>query len=128
MHSSLALAQYRKVAQPQPSEIEDPHAVIEVTLRELVRSSQVLLAAENADSRGPDSHLNRALTAIYILQSSLDFEQGADIAEDLFKLYEFTRLQILKHWRREAGGDLETAVRALEDIHGAWVTIGKTEK
>ena len=128
MHSSLALARYRKVAQPQPSEIEDPHAVIEVTLRELTRSAQVLLAAEAAGTRGPDSHLNRALTAIYILQSSLDFEQGADIAEDLFKLYEFTRLQILLHWRGEGGGDLETAVRALEDIHGAWVAIGKTQR
>ncbi|MHA7849745.1 flagellar export chaperone FliS [Roseovarius sp.] len=128
MHSSLALARYRKVAQPQPSEVEDPHSVIEVTLRELLRSAQALLAAEMAGTRGPDDHLNRALTAIYILQSSLDFEQGADIANDLFQLYEFTRLQILRHWRREAGGDLETAVKALEDIYGAWVAIGKTQR
>ena len=40
-------------------------------------------------------HFSRALTIIYSLQSSLDFEKGGEIAENLFQTYEFARQMII---------------------------------
>ena len=40
-------------------------------------------------------HFARSLTIIYGLQSSLDFEKGGPIAENLFQLYEFARQKMI---------------------------------
>jgi len=57
-------------------EIESPYKVVLVTLTELDKSLAVLVNAKVNDRRLPDDHINRCFTAIYILQSSLDFEKG----------------------------------------------------
>ena len=40
-------------------------------------------------------HFARSLTIIYGLQSSLDFEKGGPIAENLFQLYELARQKMI---------------------------------
>lgn len=124
MTAAFALARYRRTETADLPKVDDPHAVIQVTLGELVRSLDVIAAADADGQRGPDTHISRALTAIYILQSSLDFEEGADIAEDLFKIYEYARLQILGNWRGGSDNQINAAADALRDILGAWQTIG----
>ena len=124
MTAALALSRYRKVETAELPRIDDPHAVIQVTLSELVRAVEVLAAAEAVGEKGPDHHTNRALSAIYILQSSLDFEKGGDIADDLFRVYECSSVQIVKHWQREAAPDLSAAAAALKEIQSAWAQIG----
>ena len=67
--------------------------------------------------------MSRSLTIIYALQSSLDFEQGGEIAENLFRLYEYAREQILiDHKSGEAVG-VKVAISSLEEIREAWVEI-----
>lgn len=122
MTIALARSRYRQAEAVGQPRIEDPHAVIAVTLAELTRALDVLAAAISAGRPLPSEPSTRALTAIYILQSSLDFEKGGDIAMSLFELYEYARLQVLKAGRGEAQ-ELDAARAAIADILSAWRQI-----
>jgi len=84
----------------------------------------VLIAAKSADRDMPSDHFNRCFTAIYILQSSLDFEKGGELAGSLFQVYEYARLQVLSAFKRDETADLDQARIAIEGIKSAWTEIG----
>jgi len=48
------------------------------------------------DSEEKEQHFERALSSIYFLQKCLDFEKGGDLAKNLFKVYEYCRVQIIE--------------------------------
>jgi len=124
----LARNLYRQTAQQAPTPGQDPYEIVAITLRELVRALGVLSAAQENGRPYPAQPLNRALTAVYVLQSSLDFEAGGSIAEDLFQLYEFTRFHTLKAWRGESEARLKEAEAVMRDILEAWEAIGPEVK
>jgi flagellar protein FliS len=66
---------------------------------------------------------SKCLTAIYILQSSLDFEKGAGIAENLFKLYEYVKYQVIAISKRDDESNLENAVMIIAEISQTWKSI-----
>jgi flagellar protein FliS len=66
---------------------------------------------------------SKCLTAIYILQSSLDFDTGATIAENLFKLYEYVKYQIFAISKKENDADLDNAVMIVAEICETWKAI-----
>lgn len=118
-----ARAQYRRAAAGEPLVAEDPHAIILVTLRELERSLRALAAAEPGPY--PTTHVNRAFTAIYILQSSLDFDQGGEIAVNLYRVYEYCRLRVAEAFRREPSPRLQDAADHITSLMQAWEQMGK---
>lgn len=118
-----ARAQYRRTDQGEGLAVESPHGIITVTLRELERSLRALAAAE-PDRTYPALHLNRAFTAIYILQSSLDFDKGGDIALNLFRVYEFARLRVDEAFRKLPSPQLHEAAEHVASLLGAWSAIG----
>lgn len=120
---SFARNLYRQAATPGPEAAQDPHDVVFITLRELTRSLAVLEVAQKQEMAYPSEHLNRGLTALYILQSSLDFEAGGEIASDLFQLYEFARFHVLRAWRGEPDARLSDALTAMRNIQEAWEGI-----
>ena len=107
-------------------ESEDSHAMVLLLFDELIKSIRIF--CENIDSKTTNSDIksekmSKSLTIIYALQSSLDFEKGGDIAENLFRLYEYARQQIINDNKTgEAAGSL-IAISSLEDIREAWVEI-----
>ena len=125
---SFARAAYRQAEKTAAHEVTHPHDVVFVTLKELTRGLSVLAAAQSHGRVCPSEHVNRVLTAIYILQSSLDFEEGGDLAVDLFQVYEFSRYHVLKFWRGETEARLIEAAAAMEDILQAWQEIGSQVK
>ncbi|MGP3697164.1 flagellar export chaperone FliS [Rhodobacter sp. NSM] len=118
-----ARARYRRAETVDFQAVEDPHQIILVTLRELERSLRALAAAAEVGGSYPDQHLNRAFTAIYILQSSLDFEKGGEVADNLFQVYEFCRIQVAGAFSREAAPQLSVAADHIASILGAWEQI-----
>ena len=76
MTVSIARSRYKQMDAAAAPEIESPYKVVLVTLTELDKSLAVLVNAKVNDRRLPDDHINHCFTAIYILQSSLDFEKG----------------------------------------------------
>ena len=105
---------------------EDSHSMVLLLFDELIRSmrafSQDLNPSFSEENRKSEK-MSKCLTIIYGLQSSLDFENGGEIAENLFRLYEYAREQILiDNKTGEAAGTL-VAISSLEDIREAWVEI-----
>ncbi|MEO1703820.1 MAG: flagellar export chaperone FliS [Pseudomonadota bacterium] len=121
---NLAQGAYRYTARPAAVETTNPHQIVATTLKELVRALSVLRAAQEQGLEFSPEVLNRALTAIFILQSSLDFDKGGIIANELFQLYEFTRHHLVKAWKGEGDARLEEAVFAMSEILEAWEAIG----
>lgn len=123
MNFQLARAQYRQTAGATAPVVEDPHEIVHFTLRELGRSLRVLAIATQDGNPPPAEHLNRAFTAIYILQSSLDFDRGGEIADNLFAVYEFCRQQVALAFARTPGARLAEAADHIAAITGAWADM-----
>lgn len=118
-----ARAQYRRAQEGVLPDLSDAHQIVLVTLRELHKSLLVLSAAQAEQRRLPSASISKALTAVYILQSSLDFEKGGEIADNLFRVYEFVRLQLLAAFQRNPETKLQAASTYVEEILSAWETM-----
>ena len=111
------------------AESEDPHALIAVLFDELLRHmNQFLSDVEKGKIKtsGSSESYSRALTILYGLQSSLNFESGGDIANNLFRLYEFARQQILHTMRSSELEGTRAAIASLADIRDAWQQMDRT--
>lgn len=114
---------YQKSAESTISEIGDPHELILITLKELNKSLVALRLNKSLAYEQRSHHMTRVFTAIYILQSSLDFDKGGEIATNLFKIYEYCRAQLLADFASIGDGDLETCCIVMGDIIDAWSSI-----
>lgn len=128
MSFAHARTRYRQADTIAQEGMTQPYDIVFATLKELRRSLAALAMAQDQARAFPSDHLNRALTAIYILQSSLDFEAGGELAGDLFQLYEFARFHVLKAFRAEPDARLREAAEAMAEILAAWQEIGETAK
>ena len=70
-------------------------------------------------------HFSRALTIIYSLQSSLDFEKGGEIADNLFQTYEFARQMIIGSIKDMDETGPKRALALLVEIREAWAQMGE---
>ncbi|MDB2323966.1 flagellar protein FliS [Alphaproteobacteria bacterium] len=104
-------------------ESDNPHALIAVMYDELLRSMNVFfnnLDKSKADLEARGRALSRSLSIIYALQSSLNFEEGGEIAENLFRLYEYSRQQLLMSAKSEEENGINSAIKSLSEIRDAW--------
>lgn len=119
---------YENVERQSLTDADDPHLVISVLFKELLKSMSLFV--ENIDLKsGGDlnlksKHFARALTIIYGLQSSLDFEKGGAIAENLFQLYEFARQKLIDDLGSGKADGTIHAINLLTEIKSAWDEIG----
>ena len=122
MNYAFARSQYNRSRQAGLSGISDPHEMITLTLQELSRCLKNLQTPAIEDEK-KKKYFSNALTAVYILQTSLDFEKGGEIAENLFKVYEYCRNQLQKALKSDPDATLDTCENVLNDIIDAWGQI-----
>ena len=106
-----------------PPRIEDPHAAITVCLETLLHNLKILREMPSGRSELFNKVASKCLTAIYILQSSLDFDKGREIAENLFKLYEYVKYQVLEKSKKSNTSDMDCAVSIISEISESWKAI-----
>ena len=105
---------YQNAENQALQETNDPHLIVLTMFNALLKSMGIF--AENIDiSNGgqpelKSKHFARSLTIIYALQTSLDFEKGGDIAENLFQLYEFARQKMMEDLKT---GKLDGTLQAI---------------
>lgn len=103
-------------------DLTHPHELVLVTLQTLHHSLDLMgqdLIEADAFARSK----SKALTAIYILQTSLDIERGGEIARNLFQVYEYCRIQVVQSKRRDVPQGLGLSANLLGEIIDAWKSI-----
>jgi flagellar secretion chaperone FliS len=87
--------QYRALELTSRVEGASPHALVAILYEELLRSLDVLGAAlRQGQDIGRDPHSERARSIITTLSASLDFDQGAAIANTLAGVYRAMAVQL----------------------------------
>ena len=125
---------YKRVEKSSDSE-RNPYDIVRLVLNELSRTMQILSddiekkltlvkSSKIADlpniQKSISKNVSRSLSTIYSLQTSLDFEKGGKIANSLFQLYEFCRLQIIEGFTKSINSGINQAKTALDQIISAW--------
>ena len=123
---------YQNAERQALEEMNDPHLIVLTMFDALLKSMQIFETnidlKNGGDAELKSKHFARALTIIYALQSSLDFEKGENIATNLFQLYEFARQQLIADLSKGKADGTIKAIEALREIRDAWETIGPQVK
>ena len=102
------------------------HKIIEEILKELRKNMETLAFSidnEPIISSIKSKSFSKCLTSIYILQSSLDFENGGDIADNLYNLYEFCKAGVMKGFTQKNSKLIYEAIPPIDEILDAWKQI-----
>ena len=103
-----------------------PHKIIEEVLKDLKKNMETLAYSidhEPVISSIKSNSFSKSLTAIYILQSSLNFEEGEEIAENLYNIYEFCKDSIMKGFTKKDSKLVYDAIPPVEEILSGWRQI-----
>ena len=123
MATKKILNAYRNANRDAVVESEDPQALIMILLDELLRamcSYANLVEKDKSNEARKNNHFTRSLTMLYGLQSCLNFDEGGEVAENLFRLYEYARVQLLNTSQTGQIDGTQVAISALTDIREAW--------
>ena len=123
MTTKKILNAYKNANRDAVVESEDPQALIMILLDELVRAMRSyanLIDKDKSNGARKNNHLTRSLTILYGLQSCLNFDEGGEVAENLFRLYEYARVQLLDTSQTGQTGGTQVAISALAEIRDAW--------
>ena len=83
-------------------------------------------AIERRDIAARRDSLNKALAIIAELQSTLNMEQGGEVAAELDRLYEYSNLRLLDAAMRNDVAPVDEVRRILEILRDGWATLAST--
>ena len=104
----------------------NPHKIIEEILKDLKKNMETLAYSidhEPVVSSIKSNSFSKCLTAIYILQSSLNFDEGKEIAENLYRIYEFSKEGIMKGFMKRDSKLIYDAIPPIDEILDGWKQI-----
>ena len=122
----LPIREYADTNKKIKSESDNSHTIIKDILIELKNSISTLSYCLENDAGIMDirsKSFSKSLTAIYILQKSLNFEQGGEIAENLFKIYDYCRRSILEGYRKKDFKKISELIPLIDNIIDGWKEI-----
>ena len=140
MQNNFNLNLYKKSEQSSNT-TKSPHEIVRFLMENLLKSMENIRDCDknfdkNTSELGTLGEMNKkeiasfksknaskALTIIYSLQISLDFDKTPEIAKNLFQLYEFCRVQIINSLLKKTKSSLIKAIDALKEILDGWLNI-----
>ncbi len=126
MKNRNAALQYKNTDNISSVQTEDPNSILIRCFDELIQSVKLFqenIVPNSNNFRKKSSSFSRALTIIYTLQSSIDFEKNLGIAKSLFQIYEYTRVSLIEEFKSCRVNKSENALTALSEIRDSWKTI-----
>ncbi len=125
-----ALFAYKNTEKMTLTEDASANSVLLVIMEELIKCIEMFQT--NIDNRTGNNEkksrgFSKSLSIIYTLQSSLDLEKGGAVAGDLFRLYEFARIHIIRDMRKGLVQRSEEALKSLREIYETWLLVNETE-
>ena len=135
MTNNFNINLYKK-SQQNSNLTKTPHEVVRFLMENLLNSMKSLQSTlqitkgsdiENLTKKQLASfqskNTSKALTIIYSLQVSLDFDKSPEIAQNLFQIYEYCRVQIINALLKKTKTGLFKAIEVLNDILDGWSNI-----
>ena len=126
MKNINAALQYRNTDKISVFQPDDANSVLLKCFDELISSVKSFhenIVPSTSNYRKKSSSFSRALTIIYSLQSSIDFEKDLGVAKSLFQIYEFTRVSLIEEFKSCKIGKSLKALTALSEIRDSWKSI-----
>ena len=126
MNYSQSMRKYVDVDIQAKAAVDNPHKIIQEVLIELIKNMKTLAyALDNEPVRSDlkSKAFSKSITAIYILQSSLDFEKGGEIASNLFNLYDYCKRGIMKGFTKQNSKLIYDAIPPIDEILDGWRQI-----
>ena len=114
---------YKKTEMFGAVEAKDPETVVVLVMEELIKSVKSFhknISIKSGNIINRSKSFSRAISVIYMLQSSLDLDKGGQIAYDLFRLYEFLRLNLIKDLRNGTINKSLIALTSIIEIKNSW--------
>ena len=125
MNPINAATQYRNTDQIKVTQT-DANSILISCFDELIKSVKIFQTniVPNTDNfRKKSSSFSRALTILYTLQSSVDFEKDLNVAKSLFQVYEYTRVNLIEEFKSCKVNKSVNALTALTEIRDSWQSI-----
>jgi flagellar protein FliS len=124
------LNQYKSIELQSRIDTASPHELIELLLqgaRTHIATAQGNIQRKQIKEKG--EHIGKALSIIEGLKSSINQEQGGEIALNLLKLYDYIQHLLLKANLKNDENLLAESNLLLAEVHQAWQSINsKPEK
>lgn len=124
MSSRLALRQYQRVGAQTAVEAASPHRLIQMLLGgALDRIARAKGFMKQRDVARQGENISVAISIVSALRSSLDMEQGGEIAVNLDRLYEYMGRRLLEANIKSQVDLLEEVAGLLREIKEGWDAI-----
>lgn len=122
---SAAARRYAAVHSGSRIEGATPHALVKILFDELLIALDAAALAERQQDRVKVSDKQaRAMSILFALESSLDFDKGGDIATGLAQIYREARRLLLVGAKERHAEPVEDARTMIAEIADAWGQIG----
>ena len=109
------------------TEIDDasPHKLIELTFKDLKKNLLIIRRKldENKSIGGLESA--KAIAAFEILRSSLNFENGGEIAKNLEQIYNYSLNQLHLVIKEDKEFELDSVISIINSLVDAWSSISE---
>ena len=107
------------------SEIDSasPHRLIEMTFQDLKKNLLIIRRTLNNGKRIGGDEASRSIAALEILRTSLNFEDGGDIAKNLDQIYVYSLDQLAKIIKDDSEHELDSVIAIVTSLVDAWSTI-----
>ena len=126
MNYNASMKQYFKDDIAGKTTSLNSHKIIEEVLKHLKKNMETLAYSidhEPVVSSIKSNSFSKSLTAIYILQSSLNFDDGEEIATNLYNIYEFCKNGIMKGFTKRNSKLIYDAIPPIDEILDGWKQI-----
>jgi flagellar protein FliS len=118
MNLAFALNTYNQTKVASETNKRDGHEAVKYALDQVINSMEKLNSGVDPEKK--EQYFEKALSSIYFLQKCLDFEKGGDLAKNLFKVYEYCRVQIVEFALKGTVQKLDTAIEFVQTILDGW--------
>ena len=121
-----AARRYAAVHSGSRTEGATPHGLVKILFDELLLALDAAALAERQGDRMKVSDKQaRAMSILFALESSLDFDKGGDISVGLAQIYREARRLLLVGAQEHSAEPVEQARDIVAEIAEAWTQIGR---
>ena len=111
------------------SEIEgaSPHRLIELTFQDLKRNLLFMRRKLNEGEKIGGLEASKSIAALEILRSSLNFEDGGEIAANLEQIYSYSLDQLSKIIKDDKEHEIDSVIAIVSSLVDAWSTLSSNK-